>query len=75
MLKIRLKRLGNKKQPFYKIVAMESLWKQNGKYIFDLGYYNPLNKKIKINLILFYDLIKKGAYPTNIVRHLLYKIL
>ena len=75
MLKIKLKRIGCKKNPSYKIVVMKSLSKQNGKSIFELGYYNPITKKIKINFTLLYNVIQKGAYPTNTVRHLLYKIL
>jgi small subunit ribosomal protein S16 len=73
MLKIRLQRSGSKKNPFYKIVAMESLMKRNGKIFMQLGYYNPLNKELKINLIQFYHLLKNGAYPTHVVRHLVYK--
>ena len=52
MLKIRLKRAGTIKQPFYKIVVMESLSKRDGKSICDLGYYNPFTKYIKIDKLL-----------------------
>lgn len=73
MLKIRLKRSGSKNNPFYKIVVMENLMKRDGKALAELGYYNPFQKKLKINLIQFYDFLKKGAYPTHTVRHLIYK--
>lgn len=73
MLKIRLKRLGCKKQPFYKIVLMENLSKRDGKIILNLGFYDPLHKLIKFNKNLFYTCLKQGAYPTNTVRHLIYK--
>ncbi len=71
MLKIRLKRIGRKKQAIYKIVLMKNLSKRNGKSIISLGYYDPIKNivNIKKELILFY--LKCGAYPTNTVRHLL----
>jgi small subunit ribosomal protein S16 len=75
MLKIKLKRIGCKHKPSYKIVVTENLYKISRKYNIELGYYNPITKKIKINLILLHKFIKIGAYPTNIVRHLIYKIL
>ena len=75
MLKIKLKRTGRKKLPFYKIVIMPALSKGTGKTIHELGYYNPLTKVIKINKIDLYEFIKNGVYPTNTVRHLLYKLL
>jgi len=75
MLKIRLKRTGRKKKPFYKIVLMENLSKRDGKSIFELGYYDPLKKVIKVDKENLYNYIKHGAYPTNSVRHLIYRIL
>ncbi len=74
MLKIRLKKIGRKKKPFYKIVVMRNLYKRDGKSIKDLGYYDPIKKIIIFNKIHLYNYIKNGAYPTNTVRHLLYKI-
>ena len=49
MLKIRLKRAGRKRKPFYRIVLMENLDRRDGKSIADLGYYDPLNKTISCN--------------------------
>jgi small subunit ribosomal protein S16 len=71
MLKIRFKRAGRKKKPFYKIVLMESLSKRDGKAIEELGYYNPLTKVVHLNKIRLSECIQQGAYPTNTVRHLI----
>lgn len=75
MLKIRLKRAGQKKKPFYKIVLMQNLSKREGKHIIEFGYYNPLKKIIYINKLLLYKYLNFGCYPTNTARHLLYKII
>jgi small subunit ribosomal protein S16 len=75
MLKIRLKRSGRKGQAFYKIVLMENLSRRDGKSIQELGYYDPLKKIIKIDRIAFKHYIDCGAYPTDTVRHLMYKLI
>lgn len=75
MLKIRLKRTGRKNKPFYKIVLMESLSKRDGESIVELGYYNPLSKIINFDNIALHKCINNGAYPTDTVRHLIYKAL
>ena len=75
MLKIRLKRTGRKKQPFYKLVLMENLSKRDGKAIAELGFYNPLTKLIQVDKVQLHKYIMNGAYPSNTVRHLIYKIL
>jgi small subunit ribosomal protein S16 len=75
MLKIRLKLVGRKKKPFYKISVMESLSKRDGKHIVELGYYNPIIKKVKINNSLLCKYIRTGAYPSNVVRHLICNLL
>ncbi len=75
MLKIRLKRTGRKNTPFYRIVLMENLSKRDGKAIAELGYYNPLTKEIKFDTINLHKYINCGAYPTDTVRHLIYKTL
>jgi small subunit ribosomal protein S16 len=74
MLKIRLKRTGRKKKPFYKIVLMENLSRRDGKAIVELGYYDPLKKMIEFDKVNLYKYIENGAYPTNTVRHLIYKM-
>ena len=75
MLKIRLKRAGRKGKPFYRIVLMESLSKRDGKAIEELGYYDPIKKIINLDKITISKYLNYGAYPTNTVRHLIYKVL
>jgi small subunit ribosomal protein S16 len=73
MLKIRLKRVGRKNRPFYKIVLMENLSKRDGKTFADLGYYNPLSKEVHVERELLHKYLNNGAQPTDSIRHLLYK--
>jgi len=75
MLKIRLKRIGRKGKPFYRIVIMENLSKRDGKSIDELGFYDPLRKTIKIDNIKLNKYLNFGAYPTNTLRHLIQKML
>lgn len=75
MLKIRLKRIGRKNNPAYKIVIMENLTRRDGKFIENIGYYNPIRKQISINFLKLIKYINVGAQPTNTVRHLIYKII
>jgi small subunit ribosomal protein S16 len=75
MLKIRLKRTGRKNQPFYKIVLMENLSKRDGKSILELGYYDPILKRLHIDKLSLSNCLKKGAYPTDTIRHLINQML
>ena len=75
MLKIRLKRAGRKKKPFYRVVLMESLSKRDGKAIQELGYYDPIKKIIDLDKDLLYKYLNVGAYPTDTMRHLISKML
>lgn len=75
MLKIRLKRGGRKRYPIYRIVLMESLTKRDGKSDLVLGYYEPISKKLKINVLAMQNKINQGAYPTSTVRHLIEKFI
>ena len=75
MLKIRLKRTGRKARPCYRIVLMENLSRRDGESLADLGYYDPLKKVLKFDKQLLHKYINCGAYPTNTVRHLIYKML
>ena len=75
MLKIRLKRTGRKARPFYRIVLMENLSRRDGKSIAELGYYDPLKKLLKFNKVLLHKYVNCGAYPTDTVRHLIYKMI
>ena len=75
MVKIRLKRVGAKKQPFYRVVVADSRSPRNGRNIEEIGYYNPLTNPadIKIDAEKATKWIANGAQPTDTVRALLKK--
>ncbi|MFO7887493.1 MAG: 30S ribosomal protein S16 [Eubacteriales bacterium] len=74
-VKIRLKRMGAKKTPFYRVVIADSRAPRDGKFIEEIGHYNPLTdpKEIKIDNEKALEWIGKGAQPTDTVRILLRK--
>lgn len=73
-VKLRLKRMGAKKKPFYRIVAADSRGKRDGKYIELVGTYAPLEEdKIKVNEEVALKWLKMGAIPTDTVRSILSK--
>lgn len=71
MLKIRLKRLGAKKAPTYRIIVINSTTKREGKPVQELGHYNPKTKAMKLNKEVALEWIKKGAQPTETVQYLI----
>lgn len=71
MLKIRLKRMGAKKNPSYRIVVINSTTKREGKPIQELGHYNPKTKVMKLDLTTAQDWVRKGAQPTETVAYLM----
>lgn len=75
MVKIRLRRLGAKKAPFYRIVVADSRYPRDGRFIEEIGTYNPLTDpvEIKIDGERAQQWIKNGAQPTDTVRALLKK--
>ena len=75
MVKIRLRRLGAKKAPFYRIVVADSRFPRDGRFIEEIGTYNPLSDpaEIKIDSERAQQWIKNGAQPTDAVRALLKK--
>jgi small subunit ribosomal protein S16 len=75
MVKIRLKRMGAHKRPFYRIVVADSRAARDGRFIEELGYYNPLTDPadVKINVEKAKKWISTGAQPTDTVRGLLKK--
>nr|YP_010418097.1 ribosomal protein S16 [Sargassum polycystum]YP_010418192.1 ribosomal protein S16 [Sargassum plagiophyllum]QXI87412.1 ribosomal protein S16 [Sargassum phyllocystum]QXI87829.1 ribosomal protein S16 [Sargassum mcclurei]QXI87968.1 ribosomal protein S16 [Sargassum henslowianum]USF18315.1 ribosomal protein S16 [Sargassum polycystum]USF18410.1 ribosomal protein S16 [Sargassum plagiophyllum] len=73
MLKIRFKRSGRKKQPFYKIVVMDVKTKRDGKALEELGFYNPITKTLNINCERTIMRLKNGVQPTEVVKNLLRK--
>ena len=72
-VKIRLKRMGAKKNPFYRIVVADSRSPRDGRLIEELGYYNPMNQELKLDNEKAADWVKKGAQPTDTARALLKK--
>ena len=76
MVKIRLRRLGAKKAPFYRVVVADSRFPRDGRFIEEIGTYNPLSDpaEIKIDSERAQQWIKNGAQPTDTVRGLLKKI-
>lgn len=71
MVKIRLKRLGSKKSPTYRIVVINDLQKREGKPICELGHYNPKTKEMKLDKATALDWVSKGAKPTETVQYLI----
>lgn len=74
-VKIRLKRIGAKKAPFYRVVVADSRYPRDGRFLEEIGYYdpntNPVN--IKIDAEKAKDWLSKGAQPTDTARALLKK--
>lgn len=73
MVKIRLRRMGAKKAPFYRVVVADSRYPRDGRFIEEIGTYNPMTEpaEIKIDAEKASEWIKKGAQPTETVRSLL----
>lgn len=72
---MRLRRMGTKKQPFYRVIVADERSPRNGRFIEELGYYNPLTEPatIKIDADKAKEWIKNGAQPTETVKVLLKK--
>ena len=75
MVKIRLRRMGAKKAPFYRVVVADSRYPRNGRFIEEIGTYNPLTNpaEIKIDAEAAKKWISNGAQPTDTVKALLKK--
>ena len=76
MVKIRLRRVGAKKAPYYRIIVADSRSPRDGRFIEELGTYNPMadDEKIKVNMERAKYWIANGAQPTDTVRGLLKKL-
>ncbi len=72
-VKIRLKRMGAKKAPFYRVVVADSRYPRDGRFIEEIGTYNPLTDPSTINIDKekAEKWIKNGAQPTDTVKKLL----
>ena len=75
MVKIRLKRMGAHKRPFYRVVVADSRTPRDGRFIEEIGTYKPLKDpaEIKIDVEAAQKWISNGAQPTDTVRALLKK--
>ena len=74
-VKLRLKRMGSKKKPFYRVVAADSRSPRDGRFIEEVGYYNPITEpaEVKIDEEKALKWLKDGAIPTDTVRDLFSK--
>ena len=74
-VKMRLKRMGAKKRPFYRIVVADSRSPRDGRFIEEVGYYNPVENPavIKVDKELALKWLNNGATPTDTVRDILSK--
>lgn len=74
-VKIRLKRIGAKKNPFYRVVVADSRYPRDGRFIEEIGTYNPVVEpaQVKIDAEKAQKWIKNGAQPTDTVKSLLKK--
>ncbi len=74
-VKIRLKRMGAKKNPFYRVVVADSRYPRDGRFIEEIGTYNPLTDpaEVKIDNEKALNWLKNGAQPTDTVKSLLKK--
>ncbi|WP_297815626.1 30S ribosomal protein S16 [uncultured Lactobacillus sp.] len=74
-VKIRMRRMGSKRKPFYRIVVADSRMPRDGRFIEEVGYYNPLTNpdEVKLEEDKIFDWLQKGAQPSDTVRSLLSK--
>lgn len=74
-VKIRLRRMGAKKTPFYRVVVADSRYPRNGRFIEEVGTYNPLTDpaEVKVDAEAVKKWISNGAQPTDTVKALLKK--
>jgi small subunit ribosomal protein S16 len=73
LVKIRLKRMGAKKRPFYRLVVADSRSPRDGKFIEEIGFYDPLPNPatVRIDVDKVHEWIRKGARPSDVARKLL----
>ena len=73
MLKLRLKRVGRKRSPSYRLVIMENTCRRDGKPVDEVGYYNPISKQYKFETKKIEKWLGYGVQPTETVLSLLKK--
>ncbi len=74
-VKIRMRRMGSKRKPFYRVVVADSRMPRDGRFIEEVGYYNPLTNpdEVKLEEDKIFEWLEKGAQPSDTVRSLLSK--
>ena len=72
-VKMRLRRMGAKKAPTYRVIVADSRSPRDGRFIEEIGYFNPRSDELKIDVEKAQTWIKNGAQPTDTVRALLKK--
>ena len=73
MLKLRLKRIGRKRSPSYRLVIMENSTRRDGRPVEEVGYYDPISKKYNFNSEKIKSWLSYGVQPTKTVSALLKK--
>ena len=73
MLKLRLKRIGRKRSPSYRLVIMENTTRRDGRPVEEVGYYDPISKKYKFDSSKIKKWLNYGVKPTKTVLNLLKK--
>ena len=76
MLKIRLRRMGAKKDPFYRVVVSDSRFTPGGRFLENLGTYDPGTEPatVRLDVARVEEWIRKGAHPSDTVRSLLGRV-
>lgn len=73
MVKLRLKRYGKKREASYRIVAVQSTSRRDGRPLEELGFYNPRTDETRLNVPAIVKRLQEGAQPTETVRSILRK--
>ena len=73
MLKLRLKRIGRKRSPAYRLVVMENTTRRDGRPVEEVGYYDPISKQSHFEIEKIQKWLGYGAKPTEVVSSLLKK--
>jgi small subunit ribosomal protein S16 len=73
MLKLRLKRIGRKRSPSYRLVIMENTTRRDGRPVEEVGYYDPISKNYKFDSQKIQKWLSNGVQPTETVANLLKK--
>ncbi|HEY9861525.1 MAG TPA: 30S ribosomal protein S16 [Candidatus Obscuribacterales bacterium] len=73
MIKLRLKRYGKKREVSYRIVAMHSATRRDGRPLEELGFYNPRTDEVRLKVDAIVKRLQEGAQPTETVRSILRK--